>query len=102
MLQHDDIYPMHCVYVDSPGDTVHLQVPLGESVFCELLKFGYRINDMFVLVFLVNTSHVALQICPYNAIKFLPRQQHITEDASRQLKQSVGKDLMKSTIQIAQ
>lgn len=64
MLQHDDIYPMHCVYVDSPGDTVHLQVPLGESVFCELLKFGYRINDMFVLVFLVNTSHFYLH-CRY-------------------------------------
>ncbi|XP_022620094.1 uncharacterized protein LOC111235813 isoform X1 [Seriola dumerili] len=30
-----------------------------------------------------------LWICPYNAIKFLPREQHITEDTSRQLKQLV-------------
>lgn len=37
----------------------------------------------------------ALQICPYNAIKFLPRQQQITEDTNRQLKQLIGKALIK-------
>ncbi|XP_018553636.1 uncharacterized protein LOC108898203 [Lates calcarifer] len=31
-----------------------------------------------------------LWICPYNAIKFLPREQHTTEQTSRQLKQPVG------------
>uniref|UniRef100_A0A3B4U4R4 CAP-Gly domain-containing linker protein 4-like n=1 Tax=Seriola dumerili TaxID=41447 RepID=A0A3B4U4R4_SERDU len=36
-----------------------------------------------------------LWICPYNAIKFLPREQHITEDTSRQLKQLVTAALHK-------
>ncbi|XP_070692187.1 centrosome-associated protein 350 [Pempheris klunzingeri] len=31
-----------------------------------------------------------LWICPYNAIKFLPREQHITTDTSRPLKQVIG------------
>ncbi|XP_042280922.1 uncharacterized protein [Thunnus thynnus] len=31
-----------------------------------------------------------LWICPYNAIKFLPREQHITEERGRKLKQLVG------------
>ncbi|XP_039974310.1 CAP-Gly domain-containing linker protein 4 [Xiphias gladius] len=31
-----------------------------------------------------------LWICPYNAIKFLPREQHIKEVTSRELKQLVG------------
>ncbi|XP_040899700.1 uncharacterized protein LOC121185548 [Toxotes jaculatrix] len=31
-----------------------------------------------------------LWICPYNAIKFLPREQHITEETSQQMKQLVG------------
>lgn len=38
MLQHDCIYPVDCVYMDSPGNTVHLQVPLGESAPGELLS----------------------------------------------------------------
>ncbi|XP_078107925.1 uncharacterized protein LOC144518919 [Sander vitreus] len=33
-----------------------------------------------------------LWICPYNAIKFLPRKRHITEDTRRQLKQLVGSE----------
>lgn len=33
-----------------------------------------------------------LWICPYNAIKFLPRERHVTEDTSRQLKQLVGSE----------
>ncbi|KAI3361213.1 hypothetical protein L3Q82_013419, partial [Scortum barcoo] len=33
-----------------------------------------------------------LWICPYNAIKFLPREQHITGDSSRQLRQPVGSE----------
>ncbi|XP_059196153.1 uncharacterized protein LOC131976946 [Centropristis striata] len=33
-----------------------------------------------------------LWICPYNAIKFLPRERHITEDTSRQLKLIVGSE----------
>lgn len=36
MLQHDDIHPVDCVYMDVQGDTVHLQVPLGESVISYL------------------------------------------------------------------
>lgn len=35
MLQHDRIYAVDCVYMDVQGDTVHLQVPLGECAFCE-------------------------------------------------------------------
>ncbi|XP_062255413.1 CAP-Gly domain-containing linker protein 2 isoform X3 [Platichthys flesus] len=31
-----------------------------------------------------------LWICPYNAIKFLPREQHVTEETRRQMKQLVG------------
>ncbi|XP_034088517.1 uncharacterized protein LOC117556976 [Gymnodraco acuticeps] len=33
-----------------------------------------------------------LWICPYNAIKFLPRERHIQEHTSRQLKQFVGSE----------
>ncbi|XP_032374901.1 CAP-Gly domain-containing linker protein 2 [Etheostoma spectabile] len=33
-----------------------------------------------------------LWICPYNAIKFLPRKRQITEDTRRQLKQLVGSE----------
>ncbi|XP_044064408.1 uncharacterized protein LOC122881832 isoform X2 [Siniperca chuatsi] len=33
-----------------------------------------------------------LWICPYNAIKFLPREQHITEDTSRKRRQLVGSE----------
>ncbi|KAK1895947.1 Tubulin-specific chaperone E [Dissostichus eleginoides] len=33
-----------------------------------------------------------LWICPYNAIKFLPRERHIKEHTSRQLKQLVGSE----------
>lgn len=33
-----------------------------------------------------------LWICPYNAIKFLPRERHVTEDTSQQLKQLVGSE----------
>ncbi|XP_037641205.1 uncharacterized protein LOC119497276 [Sebastes umbrosus] len=33
-----------------------------------------------------------LWICPYNAIKFLPRERYITEDTGRQLKQVVGSE----------
>ncbi|XP_076592366.1 uncharacterized protein LOC143324057 [Chaetodon auriga] len=33
-----------------------------------------------------------LWICPYNAIKFLPREHRITHDTSRQLKQVVGSE----------
>ncbi|XP_035806712.1 uncharacterized protein LOC118470705 [Amphiprion ocellaris] len=33
-----------------------------------------------------------LWICPYNAIKFLPREKHITEDKSQQPKQRVGSE----------
>lgn len=37
----------------------------------------------------------ASQICPYNAVKFLPREQQITEDPSQQLKRFVGENLKK-------
>ncbi|XP_038566828.1 uncharacterized protein LOC119897294 [Micropterus salmoides] len=33
-----------------------------------------------------------LWICPYNAIQFLPREQHVTEDTSRQHRQLVGSE----------
>ncbi|KAM9722933.1 uncharacterized protein ACNS7B_018493 isoform 1-T2 [Menidia menidia] len=33
-----------------------------------------------------------LWICPYNAIKFLPREKHISEDESRQVKRLVGSE----------
>ncbi|XP_071373283.1 centrosome-associated protein 350 [Centroberyx affinis] len=33
-----------------------------------------------------------LWICPYNAIKFLPREQHITEDTSYQQRQHAGSE----------
>ncbi|XP_042345508.1 uncharacterized protein LOC121945415 [Plectropomus leopardus] len=34
-----------------------------------------------------------LWICPYNAIKFLPRERRVTEDKSRHLKQLVGSEM---------
>lgn len=39
MLQHDNIYPVDCVYMDIQGDTVHVQVPLGECTVC-FVKFA--------------------------------------------------------------
>lgn len=41
----------------------------------------------------------ALQICPYNAIKFLPRQQRITGNPSRVLKQPLGKTFVNKNTQ---
>lgn len=64
MLQHDGLHPVDCVYMDRPGDTVHLQVPVGEYATRELLKFVYRISALFVLVFFVTTSHAHLH-CRY-------------------------------------
>lgn len=92
MLQHDDIHPVDCVYMDVQRDTVHLQVPLGE--FCEMCiqiwiscHKGCFLWWMFICIF---------QICPYNAIKFLPRERHITGDTSRKLKQLLGKEVTQS------
>eukprot|EP00064_Thunnus_orientalis_P002811 superscaffoldBa00000217_g2819 len=36
------------------------------------------------------SAELLAKICPYNAIKFLPREQHITEERGRKLKQLVG------------
>lgn len=38
MPQHDGLYPVDCVYMDIQGDTVHLQVPLGEYAFLEICR----------------------------------------------------------------
>lgn len=99
MLQHDGIQPVDCVYMDRPGHTVYLQVPVGESVNHGLLKFVYPFSSSFGLAFLVHSPqsmfYFALQICPYNAIKFLPRQQQITGNPRRVLKQPLGKNFVK-------
>lgn len=73
------------------------------SILPIVLKFGYHINVLIRVDFsMVNNKPClfALQICPYNAIKFLPREQHITGDTSRQLRQLVGRDLIKSTMKL--
>lgn len=43
MLQHDSIYPVDCVYMDIQGDTVHLQVPLGECMLCKMFVIRIEI-----------------------------------------------------------
>lgn len=98
MLQHDDIHPVDCFYMDGQGDTVHLQVPLGECSFCEISDLD--IASQIWVDFYGEHKQPSLhqQICPYNAIKFLPRERHIAEDTSRQLKHLVGKDFIKSTL----
>lgn len=103
MLQHDGISPVDCVYMDRPRPTVYLQVLVGES--WALWHVVYPISSSFGLLFLVYspraTCYFALQICPYNAIKFLPRQQQITGNPRRALKQPLGMNFKKHTVYIA-
>ena len=42
MLQHDKVHPLDCVYMDVQGDTVHLQVPLGECLLLAIyILYGH-------------------------------------------------------------
>lgn len=98
MLQHGGISPVDCVYMDHPRHTVYLQVLVGESANWAPLQFGDPISSSFGLVFHVLSPkairYLALQICPYNAIKFLPRQQGVTGNPRRVLKQPLGKNFV--------
>lgn len=98
MLQHDGVCPVDCIYMDRPGHTVYLQVLVGESITWGLLQFVYPISSSFGLVFFVHSPQAmccfALQICPYNAIKFLPRQQQLTGNPRPVLKQPLGENFV--------
>lgn len=104
MLQHDHLRAVDFACVDRPGRTVHLPLPVGESVDCARVKFVYPISSPFGLLFRVHLPQAmfkfALQICPYNAIKFLPRRQQEAGNPRRAQKQLIGKNFRKLRAQI--